>query len=66
LEPHLREAETVEQQSNEMETSAAPGVGLVIGTELVNPDPVSNTFYILIVILRTSCLSVESMNLINC
>lgn len=37
-----REAETVEQRNNEVETSAAPGVGLVIGSELLNPDPVSN------------------------
>ncbi|XP_021925923.1 patronin isoform X2 [Zootermopsis nevadensis] len=34
-----REAETVEQRNNEVETSAAPGVGLVIGSELLNPDP---------------------------
>ncbi|XP_023703294.1 patronin isoform X3 [Cryptotermes secundus] len=39
LEPRLREAETVEQHNNEVETSAAQGVGLVIGSELVNPDP---------------------------
>jgi hypothetical protein len=38
-----REEETVENRSSEVETSAAPGVGLVIGSELVNPDPVSNT-----------------------
>jgi hypothetical protein len=36
----------VEQHSNEVETSAAQGVGLVIGSELVSPDPVSNTVYI--------------------
>jgi len=37
-----REAESVEQRSNELEAPGAPGVGLVIGSELVNPDPVSN------------------------
>jgi hypothetical protein len=37
-----REAEAVEQYTSEMETSAAPGVGLVIGNELLNPDPVSD------------------------
>ena len=36
-----REAESVEQRSNELEAPGAPGVGLVIGSELVNPDPVS-------------------------
>jgi len=37
-----REAECVEQCNNELEAPGAPGVGLVIGSELVNPDPVSN------------------------
>jgi hypothetical protein len=38
-----REAECVEQRGNELEAPGAPGVGLVIGSELVNPDPVSNS-----------------------
>lgn len=46
MEPRLREAETMEQHNHEVETSAAQGVGLVIGSELVNPDPVSNTIYV--------------------
>jgi len=43
--PPPREAETVEQHIGEVETSGAPGVGLVIGSELVNPDPVSNAHF---------------------
>jgi hypothetical protein len=38
-----REVESVEQRSNDLEAPGAPGVGLVIGSELVNPDPVSNS-----------------------
>jgi hypothetical protein len=38
-----KESSTVEQCSNEMEAPAVPGVGLVIGSEPVNPDPVSNS-----------------------
>jgi hypothetical protein len=56
----------VEQHSNEMETNTAPGVGLVIGSELVNPDPVSNTFYISTLKLGNSCPYVESKTLIDC
>ena len=40
----LESTQEVEQQQprSEKEASAAPGVGLVIGSELVNPDPVSS------------------------
>ncbi|XP_069685522.1 patronin isoform X3 [Periplaneta americana] len=37
--PPPREAETSEQQGSELESTTAPGVGLVIGNELINPDP---------------------------
>jgi hypothetical protein len=47
LEPSAqREAEIVEQRGNEVEASGVPGVGLVIGTELTNPDPVSNSLFV--------------------
>jgi hypothetical protein len=44
--PAQRQAESVEQRSNELEAPGTPGVGLVIGSELVNPDPVSNSAYL--------------------
>ena len=40
-----KEVDTVEQCSNELEPPGFPGVGLVIGSELVNPDPVSNSLW---------------------
>ena len=40
LEP-TQEVEQQQQPRSDKE-SGAPGVGLVIGSELVNPDPVSN------------------------
>jgi len=38
-----KESNIVEQRSNEMEAPGVPGMGLVNGSELVNPDPVSNS-----------------------
>lgn len=40
-----KEVDNVEQRSNELEAPGVPGVGLVIGSELVNPDPVSNSLW---------------------
>jgi hypothetical protein len=38
-----KEFDTIEQCSNELEAPGFPGVKLVIGSELVNTDPVSNS-----------------------
>lgn len=42
-----KEVGIVEQHSNELEASGALGMGLAIGTELVNPYRVSNRLLIL-------------------
>jgi hypothetical protein len=40
-----KESDTVEQRSNKLEAPGVPGVGLVIGSDLVNPDPVRNSLW---------------------